>query len=255
MSHNIRTGSSLYFSSGNKFRICNLLVFSILLFVFLTEVSFCAQAMGTGELAEDRQIYVMIGCPGAGKSTLARKLFEKGYVQISPSNLLRDELRKASQLGLMYRKQIESGEPGIPSEVIVELLKTKVTSLLAEDSFSRLIIDGFPRSVEQAEALKEILVPYGLSDSMEAIYLEIDREKATCRLLSRRECNDCHRGYNLLFDPPTRESTCDSCEGMLSQRSNDIETQIKIRLDRFYVWSPDVLDYFRSREQLKILSQ
>ena len=200
--------------------------------------------------SEEPQIYILIGAPGAGKSTWAKHLQEKKYKHIYPSDLLRERLKKGDTRYLVYKEEIESGSPGIPGDVVTRLVKEVLDEVLTKDPSSKIVLDGYPRSVEQAHFLESYLSTYALEKKKKALYLDVDRAVCFQRIFFRRECKSCHDIYNLKFRPPQINNMCDKCKLSLYQRSGDNVEKINARLDRFYNWGPAVLDFYRKKGEL-----
>ncbi|HEX3566286.1 MAG TPA: adenylate kinase [Acidimicrobiales bacterium] len=169
----------------------------------------------------------MLGKQGAGKGTQCVRL-SRHYVvpHISTGDMLRGAVRSGSQLGLEARGYLDAGEL-IPDSIVIELVAERLTH--ADTSSRGFILDGFPRTVAQAEALADLLAPRGLEV---VIDLVVDTEVVLKRLASRRVCTDCGANYSV-EKPPRTEWVCDICGGEVVQREDDTEVAIRRRLELY----------------------
>jgi adenylate kinase len=162
--------------------------------------------------------YVFLGAPGAGKGTMAEMLCARaGQAHISTGDLLRAEMKSGSELGLRAKAFVEKGTL-VPDEVVAAMVSAKLgQSDVRNQGF---VLDGYPRTVRQAELLAEALRTLGLK--LDAVILfEVGEELILRRLTSRWLCRSCGAIYNLIYLPPAREGICDKCGGPLYQRADD----------------------------------
>jgi len=179
---------------------------------------------------------VLLGPPGAGKGTLAARLVEAfGFVHLSTGDILREEVKKGSELGKLAQGYMERGEL-VPDEVILGMVRERVDG--KSDGF---LFDGFPRTIAQAEGLEEIL-PVHL-----AIYLELPEEEVVRRLSARRVCKQCGANYNLITQPPKVPGVCDRCGGELYQRPDDNEEVIRNRFRVYTEQSAPLIGYYERK--------
>ena len=187
---------------------------------------------------------VILGKQGAGKGTQCVRL-SRHYVvpHISTGDMFRAAVRSGSEAGKQARAFMDAGEL-IPDEVVVEVVQER---LAQDDTANRgFILDGFPRTVHQAEALEDLLTPRGIDL---AIDLEVDTEVVLRRLASRRVCSDC--GANYSTDAPPRVNwTCDICGGEVIQREDDTEEAIERRLNLYEEETAPLIDWYKKRNLL-----
>jgi len=178
----------------------------------------------------------LLGPPGAGKGTQAKRIVqETGLVHLSSGDILRDEVSRATDLGRTAKRFMERGEL-VPDGLIIDMIRGRIES--AESGF---LLDGFPRTVAQAEALEEIA-------PLDVVFnIGISREAVVARLTARRVCEGCGKIYNLLYDPPADEATCDACGGRLLQRDDDKRDVIENRYDVYERSTAPLIDYYRDR--------
>jgi len=187
---------------------------------------------------------VILGKQGAGKGTQCVRLARHYVVpHISTGDMFRAAVRSGSEAGKQAKAFMETGEL-IPDEVVVEVVQER---LAQDDTANRgFILDGFPRTVHQAEALEVMLTPRGIDL---AIDLEVDTEVVLRRLASRRVCSDCGANYSS-DDPPRVNWTCDICGGEVVQREDDTETAIRRRLQLYECETAPLIAWFETRGTL-----
>lgn len=174
----------------------------------------------------------LLGPPGAGKGTQAKLLAEKtGLIHLSTGDILREEVARSTALGQAAKGWMDKGDL-VPDDLIVDMIRERVTGA---DGF---ILDGFPRTVVQAEALAEITSLDG------AINVALSREEVIRRLSSRRVCRDCGKIYNLLFNPPEMDMRCDACGSLLFLRNDDQPDVIKNRYDVYAQETAPLIEYY-----------
>jgi len=185
---------------------------------------------------------ILLGPPGAGKGTQAKMLMDRfGIPQISTGDILRAAVKEGTPMGLKAKAFMDAGGL-VPDEVVVGIVRER---LQKADCATGFILDGFPRTVPQADALKESLI--GLGKDLDAVVsLEVDVEALVERLTGRRTCSDCGRGFHVRFDPPVVEGKCDSCGGELLQRDDDQEATIRHRLAVYNEQTSPLVDYYHS---------
>ncbi len=170
---------------------------------------------------------ILLGAPGAGKGTVAKKLMDlDGSVQISTGDILRAAVKEGSELGKQAKAFMDAGDL-VPDALIMGIMEER---LQAEDCKAGFLLDGFPRTIPQAEALKAVLARLNIALDG-AINLDVPREVILDRLTTRRTCVDCGAIYNVKSMPPKVEGVCDKCGGQVVQRDDETEEAISNRLD------------------------
>jgi adenylate kinase len=195
----------------------------------------------------DRRIFVMLGAPGAGKGTQADRLSEAlGLPKISSGDVFREALRSDSSLGRQVRQYMERGAL-VPDDVTLRVMGDR---LARPDTDSGAILDGFPRTRPQAEALDELLAAKG-STVRDALYIEADKDELIRRLAGRRVCTGpAQHVYHVKWKPPRKEGICDVDGSRLEQRPDDRPETIRARLDKQLPPMYEVVDHYAERGAL-----
>lgn len=185
---------------------------------------------------------IFLGAPGAGKGTQAKLLSEKlGLVHISSGDLFRQAASSGTELGKLAKSYMEKGLL-VPDEVTIKLILECILSLGPGRGF---ILDGFPRTKSQAEALEREKVEID-----KAVYLRVPKEELIQRLSSRWICRNCQTPYNLLSHPPKVAGRCDLCGGELYQREDDKEETVRRRIEVYLEQTAPLLDFYARRGKL-----
>ena len=182
---------------------------------------------------------VLLGPPGSGKGTQGEKLSDElGYIRLSTGDMLREAVRNQTELGKKAKEFMDAGAL-VPNDLIIGLMKEKIAQ--AEGG---VILDGFPRTVEQADALAEQL------DVDLALNLDVDDEELISRLTKRRSCPQCNAVYHLVSKPPMKEGICDQCGSELYQRDDDTEATVSNRLKVYRENTMPLIDYYADKGTL-----
>ncbi|MBN3039230.1 MAG: adenylate kinase [Candidatus Omnitrophica bacterium] len=190
---------------------------------------------------------ILLGPPGAGKGTQAKLLFDRFKIpHISTGDILRDEMRENSDLGQKVAKFVKNGEL-VPDEIVVEVVTKRLSKPDAQDGF---ILDGFPRTVNQAEALNQALRKQGIAIDL-VLYFETSAEICIKRLSERRICDKCAAIFHLTNMPPKKEGICDYCGGKLYLRDDDRPETVKRRLEVYQNQTASLIDYYKNSGKLR----
>lgn len=190
---------------------------------------------------------VLLGPPGAGKGTQARLLAEKLRApHISTGEILRAAVEAQSDLGKRVKEIMDRGEL-VPDDVMVEVVRDRLTQSDAADGF---ILDGFPRTVPQAQALEQVLA--SLRRPLDVVLdLEVDEEEIIRRLSGRRVCEGCGANFHIVSLPPVEPGKCDFCGSRLIQRDDDTPEAISRRLQVYRAQTQPLIDFYRDRKLLR----
>ncbi len=191
----------------------------------------------------------LMGPPGSGKGTQAQRLVEQYQVpQISTGDLLRAAVAAGTPLGQQAQAIMARGEL-VPDDLVIGIIRERLAEPDAERGF---ILDGFPRTVNQAKALDELLTDLD-RPLQAAILLEVDEEAIVQRISGRRVCERCGAVYNIYTNPPAKDGICDVCGGPLVQRPDDNEVTVRQRLKVYREQTAPVLDYYRDQGKLQVV--
>ena len=189
---------------------------------------------------------IVLGAPGAGKGTQADILSqEMNLPHIASGDLFRQALEERTEVGLLAKSYMEKGEL-VPDEVTIKMILERINQ---PDCISGCLLDGFPRTLHQAEVLDEVLKEQGKTID-KAIYIEVPNEELVKRLSGRRLCRVCQTPYHIISSPPKAPEKCDKCGGELYQRSDDREETVKDRLGVFLAQTVPILDYYKKQSKL-----
>lgn len=185
---------------------------------------------------------ILLGPPGAGKGTQAKMLVEHFAIpQIATGDILRGAVQAGTALGLQAKGFMDAGTL-VPDEVVIGIVRERLQEADCQGGF---ILDGFPRTVAQADALQGTLADLGRALDR-VLSLTVDAEALVQRLTGRRTCRACGRGYHITFEPPRASGICDSCGGELYQRDDDQEATIRRRLTVYAEQTAPLIAYYRS---------
>lgn len=188
---------------------------------------------------------IMLGAPGAGKGTQADILSkEMNLPHIASGDLFRQALEGKTELGVLAKSYMEKGNL-IPDEITIKMILERIN---LPDYASGCVLDGFPRTLEQAEALDKLLSER--SEESLAVYIKVPEEELVKRLSGRWICRDCQAPYHVVTSPPKIPGKCDRCGGELYQRPDDKEETVRERLKVFFAQTVPILDYYRKQNKL-----
>ncbi|MFG3205898.1 adenylate kinase [Streptomyces sp. NPDC048192] len=187
---------------------------------------------------------VLVGPPGAGKGTQAVRLAEKLSIpHISTGDLFRANISQQTELGKLAKSYMDRGDL-VPDTVTIAMAKDRMEQPDAEKGF---LLDGFPRNVQQAEALDELLETEGIT--LDAVLdLEVPEDEVVKRIAGRRICrNDSSHVFHVTYSPPKKEGVCDVCGGELYQRDDDSEDTVRTRLEVYHTQTEPIIDYYKAQ--------
>ncbi|GAA0137974.1 adenylate kinase [Paenibacillus woosongensis] len=190
---------------------------------------------------------LFMGPPGAGKGTQAEAIVnEFGIPHISTGDAFRLAIKQGTPVGLKAKEYIDQGLL-VPDDVTVGIVRERLQQSDCENGF---LLDGFPRTLSQAEALEELLSELNRKLT-HVINLKVDRNKLLARLTGRRICKSCGSTYHVIFNPPKQEGVCDKCGGELYQRSDDNEESVGTRLDEYINKTAPLLQFYEEKGLLR----
>ena len=188
---------------------------------------------------------ILLGAPGAGKGTQAEVICERLSIPtISTGNIIREALKTGTEMGLKAKSYMDAGQL-VPDEVVIGIIKDR---LQKDDCKNGFILDGFPRTIPQAEALDKMGVVID-----KVIDIEVADERIVKRMSGRRVCEACGSSYHLLYKKPEKEGVCTNCGGTLIQRKDDHPDTVKDRLRVYHEQTEPLKDYYEKQGKLKIV--
>ena len=190
---------------------------------------------------------ILLGPPGSGKGTQAKFISERfGMPHISTGDIFRFHINQKSLLGLEAKSFIDKGQL-VPDQVTIKLIESRLTE---DDCNNGFLLDGFPRTINQADALEGLLNKIGASvDSV--INIEVPSEDIVDRITGRRICKDCGASYHIIFNPSAAKDVCDRCGGTLMQREDDTENTVRKRLAVYENQTKPLIRYYDEKGLLR----
>ncbi len=188
---------------------------------------------------------ILLGAPGAGKGTQAEKICEKLNIPaVSTGNIIRAAVKDGTEMGLKAKSYMDAGDL-VPDEVVIGIIKDRLNEPDCKNGF---ILDGFPRTIPQAQALEDMGVEID-----KVIDIEVPDEKITARMSGRRVCAKCANSYHMLYKKPQVEGVCDACGGELIQRKDDHPDTVQRRLKEYHLQTEPLKDFYQKRGKLSIV--
>ncbi|MDE6470150.1 MAG: adenylate kinase [Eubacterium sp.] len=188
---------------------------------------------------------ILLGAPGAGKGTQAEKIVDKyGIPAISTGNILRAAVKDGTEMGLKAKQFMDAGQL-VPDEVVIGIIKDR---LKEDDCKNGFILDGFPRTIPQAQALEDANV-----DIDKVVDIEVSDEAITKRMSGRRVCAKCANSYHLEYKKPQVDGVCDACGGELIQRKDDAPETVQARLAEYHEMTEPLKDFYKGLGKLVIV--
>ncbi|OQX86507.1 adenylate kinase [candidate division KSB1 bacterium 4484_87] len=192
-------------------------------------------------------ILILVGAPGTGKGTQGKLLAKKYNIPtISTGDILRAAIQEQTELGKKAKSFIDKGEL-VPDDVMIGIIRERLD---ADDCTNGFILDGFPRTVKQAEALEKLFEKNHLILD-HVIGFDLPEEVIVKRLSSRRVCSKCGKDYNLITNPPPPDMRCEKCGGEIIQRSDDTEETVRNRLRVYAEQTSPLIEFYQSRGKLR----
>lgn len=192
---------------------------------------------------------ILLGPPGAGKGTQAEKIAKEFNIpHISTGDIFRANIKNETELGIKAKQYIDNGEL-VPDSVVVAIVEDRIKQ---DDTKNGFLLDGFPRTENQALALDEVLNESEISlDAV--INITVDSKVLVSRITGRRICKDCGATYHIEFNPPAEEGVCDLCGGELYQRSDDNEDTVQNRIDVYNKQTAPLIEYYSKQDLIKTI--
>ena len=189
---------------------------------------------------------IMLGAPGAGKGTQAKKITARYSIpHISTGDIFRANIKDGTELGKKAKTYIDQGHL-VPDELVVDIVIDRVQQQDCADGY---VLDGFPRTISQAEALDKALTEMGQSIDY-AINVEVPDENIVQRMSGRRACVSCGATYHIVYAPTKKENVCDACEGELILRDDDKPETVQKRLNVYHEQTQPLIDYYTEKNKL-----
>lgn len=188
---------------------------------------------------------ILLGAPGAGKGTQAEKICEKYNIPaISTGNILRAAVKAGTEMGMKAKSFMDAGQL-VPDDIIIGIIQDRVKE---DDCKNGFILDGFPRTIPQAQALVDMGI-----DIDKVVDIEVPDEKITARMSGRRVCAKCANSYHMLYKKPAVEGVCDACGGELIQRKDDAPETVQARLVEYHEMTEPLKGFYENLGKLRIV--
>lgn len=193
---------------------------------------------------------ILLGPPGAGKGTQAKKISKKYDIpHISTGDIFRANIKNETELGKKAKEYIDSGEL-VPDSIVVAIVEDR---LKEDDAKNGFLLDGFPRTVKQAEALNDVLS--NMNTSLDYVLnIEVDSDILVKRITGRRICKECGATYHIEFNKPEEKGVCDVCGGELYQRSDDTKETVENRINVYFEQTSPLIEYYKKKDNLTTIN-
>ena len=220
-------------------------MFALIGGLLMTCFSLGGQTMPADQSAERTPLIILLGAPGSGKGTQAESIVKEfGVVHISTGDMFRENIKNQTPIGKKAKSYLDSGQL-VPDEIVIDMLQQRLQN---PDCKNGALLDGFPRTLAQAEALEGII-----KDHYQPIVISLEVSDKTVmeRLTGRRYCPKCNAIYHITFSPPKKEGLCDKCGATLVIRSDDTENTVKDRLAVFHKQIGPLKEYYAKKGLLQ----
>jgi len=193
---------------------------------------------------------ILLGPPGAGKGTQAVVIVKEFHVpHISTGDIFRDNIKQRTELGKKAKGYMDQGLL-VPDELVIAIVEDR---LKKEDCKNGFLLDGFPRTVPQAQALDNVLKDMGIALD-KVINIEVDKEELIKRAVGRRICKECGATYHMIFNPSSKGNKCDKCDGLLYQRDDDTEKTVSKRIEVYLKETQPLIQYYQNQNILSTIN-
>jgi len=191
-------------------------------------------------------VLILFGPPGSGKGTQGKILSQEfGIPHIATGDIMREAVAKGTELGKKVKEYLDSGKL-VPDEIVIGIIEER---LRQDDTKNGFILDGFPRTVPQAEALTKLFEKLKIED-YKVVFIDVPDDEIVKRISGRRTCSSCNKVYNVYFDPPKKDGICDVCGGKLYIREDDAEEKVRKRLEVYRESTLPVLEYYKKKNKV-----
>ncbi|MEA1974961.1 MAG: adenylate kinase [Bacillota bacterium] len=193
---------------------------------------------------------ILLGPPGAGKGTQAEKITKKYKIpHISTGDIFRDNIKNETELGKVAKGYIDKGEL-VPDSVVSSIIEDR---LLQEDTKNGFLLDGYPRTINQAIALDEILKRHNIELDF-VVKIKVNLDILVNRVTGRRVCKECGATFHITLNPPTKSGICDLCNGELFQRSDDNDDTVMNRINVYIKQTAPLIEYYTNQNIIKVIN-